>query len=36
MFRNVDADCYVISDGDATYPASHRAAMLKLVLSGWH
>ena len=32
MFREVDADCYVLVDGDSTYPASSAPKMVKAVL----
>ena len=28
MFREIDADCYVMADGDDTYPAYHAPAMV--------
>lgn len=34
MFREVDADCYLMVDGDATYPARQAAEMCAGVLSG--
>ena len=34
MFRDIDADCYVMVDGDDTYPAEHAAEVVELVLSG--
>ena len=34
MFREVTADCYLMLDGDATYPVSCAAAMCELVLAG--
>lgn len=34
MFRQIDADCYLMIDGDDTYPASHAKQMCDLVLSG--
>jgi len=33
MFRQIDADCYLMIDGDDTYPAKHAAEMVDLVLS---
>lgn len=33
MFREIDADCYVMVDGDDTYPADHAREMVDLVLS---
>ena len=27
MFRNIDADCYLMIDGDDTYPAEHAREM---------
>ncbi len=32
MFREIDADCYVMIDGDDTYPAEHAREMVDLVL----
>lgn len=32
MFRDIEADCYIMTDGDDTYPASHAAEMASLVL----
>lgn len=32
MFREIDADCYLMIDGDDTYPAENAAEMCKLVL----
>lgn len=34
MFRDIDADCYLMIDGDDTYPAEFAEEMCKLVLSG--
>lgn len=34
MFRDVEADCYVMADGDDTYPAEDAPALADLVLSG--
>jgi glycosyltransferase involved in cell wall biosynthesis len=34
MFRNIDADCYIMVDGDDTYPSVHAKEMSDLVLSG--
>ena len=33
MFRNIDADCYVLVDGDDTYPASAVKELIKPVLN---
>lgn len=33
MFRNIDADCYLMIDGDDTYPAEHARDMVNLVLN---
>ena len=33
MFRDIDADCYLMIDGDDTYPAENAREMCKLVLS---
>jgi glycosyltransferase involved in cell wall biosynthesis len=32
MFRQIDADCYLMIDGDDTYPAKHAREMANLVL----
>ena len=32
MFREVEADCYLMADGDDTYPAHHAPEMVELVL----
>ncbi|MDR1563633.1 MAG: glycosyltransferase family 2 protein [Oscillospiraceae bacterium] len=32
MFRDIDADCYLMVDGDDTYPAEHAAELCRLVL----
>ncbi|MEG1774977.1 MAG: glycosyltransferase family 2 protein [Clostridia bacterium] len=32
MFRELDADCYLMTDGDDTYPAEHAQEMVNLVL----
>ena len=34
MFREIDADCYLMIDGDDTYPAENAKEMCELVLSG--
>ncbi len=34
MFRDIDADCYIITDGDDTYPAESAREMAELVLAG--
>lgn len=34
MFREIDADCYLMIDGDDTYPAENAQEMVKLVLDG--
>jgi glycosyltransferase involved in cell wall biosynthesis len=34
MFRDIDADCYLMIDGDDTYPAENARAMCQLVLDG--
>ena len=34
MFRDIEADCYLIVDGDNTYPADAAAEMIRLVLEG--
>lgn len=33
MFREIDADCYLMIDGDDTYPAEHAREMVDLVLN---
>ena len=32
MFRDIDADCYILVDGDDTYPAEHAKEMAEWVL----
>lgn len=32
MFRDIEADCYIMIDGDDTYPAEHAQEMCNLVL----
>ena len=32
MFRQIDADCYIMIDGDDTYPAKHAREMADLIL----
>lgn len=32
MFKDIDADCYLMIDGDDTYPAEHANEMCRLVL----
>lgn len=34
MFRDIDADCYLMIDGDDTYPPENAAAMVSCVLKG--
>lgn len=34
MFREIDADCYLMIDGDDTYPAEYARKMTGLVLNG--
>lgn len=34
MFRDIDADCYVMIDGDDTYPAEHARELIECVVSG--
>ena len=34
MFRDIDANCYIMTDGDDTYPAEYAREMCELVLSG--
>ena len=34
MFRDIDADCYLMIDGDDTYPSENAREMVDLVLSG--
>ena len=32
MFREIDAECYIMTDGDDTYPVEHAPEMVRLVL----
>ncbi|MBP3926791.1 MAG: glycosyltransferase [Clostridium sp.] len=34
MFRDIDAQCYLMIDGDDTYPAENAVSMVEAVLSG--
>lgn len=34
MLRDIDADCYLLVDGDDTYPADRAAEMCRMVLDG--
>lgn len=34
MFREIKADCYLMIDGDDTYPASHAKEMCECILNG--
>lgn len=34
MFRDIDASCYIIADGDDTYPAESAREMADLILTG--
>ena len=34
MFKDIDADCYLMIDGDDTYPATHAKEMCDLILEG--
>ncbi len=34
MFKDIDADCYLMIDGDDTYPAEHAREMCNYVLEG--
>ena len=34
MFKEIDADCYLMVDGDDTYPAEHAREMCEYVLDG--
>lgn len=34
MFRDIDADCYLMIDGDDTYPAENAREMCDLILNG--
>lgn len=34
MFRDIEADCYLMIDGDDTYPAKHAREMCDLILEG--
>lgn len=33
MFRDIDADCYIMTDGDDTYPAEHAREMCNYILN---
>ena len=34
MFRDIEADCYLMLDGDDTYPAENASEMCRLILEG--
>lgn len=34
MFRDIDADCYLMVDGDDTYPAEAAKALCEPILNG--
>ncbi|MBR5731082.1 MAG: glycosyltransferase [Firmicutes bacterium] len=34
MFRDIEADCYIMTDGDDTYPAESAPEMAEIILSG--
>ena len=34
MFRQIDADCYLMTDGDDTYPAEAAPQMVRMILEG--
>ena len=34
MFRQIDADCYLMIDGDDTYPAEYAPEMVRMILDG--
>lgn len=34
MFRDIEADCYIMTDGDDTYPAEYARQMCNLILEG--
>lgn len=34
MFRDIDADCYIMADGDDTYPAEEAGKLAEAVLTG--
>lgn len=34
MFKDIDADCYLMIDGDDTYPTTHAKEMCDLILEG--
>ena len=34
MFRQIDADCYLVIDGDDTYPAEPAPEMVRMILDG--
>ena len=35
MFRDIEAECYLMIDGDDTYPAEHAREMCQLVMQIW-
>ena len=34
MFRDIEADCYIMIDGDDTYPSEYAQEMCQLILDG--
>lgn len=34
MFRDIEADCYLVIDGDDTYPAEHASELIEPILNG--
>ena len=34
MFRDIESDCYIMVDGDDTYPAEQALEFEKLILNG--
>ena len=34
MFREIDAECYIMLDGDDTYPSKHMKDMTDIILNG--
>ena len=34
MFKDIDADCYIMTDGDDTYPAESAPELERMILSG--
>ena len=36
MFRQIEADCYIMADGDDTYPAEHAREMARMEIGRAH